>query len=126
MVQVYSPVDCGNAPRKQVLKDFNVAFARGDVQAILVMLHDEIVWHMIGDRTLQGKEAVAAVLREMQDEECTELHIHHIITHGSEAALNGTMTMKDGRRYAFCDVYVFAGFSKSAKIKEITSYGTYV
>lgn len=40
----------------------------------------------------------------------------------AEAALDGVITFEGGRQVAFCDVYVFSGHSKSARIKEMTSY----
>lgn len=124
MLQVHCPVDCGNAPRKQVLKDFNIAFAKSDVDAILEMVRDDIVWEIVGERRIEGKDAMRAALEAMKETQVTELHIHHIITHGNEAAANGVITMKNGVKYAFCDVYVFAGFTKAAKLREITSYGS--
>jgi hypothetical protein len=54
-------------------------------------------------------------------EKITELRIDHIITHGYTAALHGTMAYGGKRRW-FCDVYVFDGASKHAKIKEMITY----
>lgn len=124
MLEVHCPVDCGNAPRKQVLKDFNIAFAQGDVEAVLEMVRDDIVWEIVGERRIEGKEAMRTALEAMRETEATELHLHHIITHGNEAAANGVITFTNGLRYAFCDVYVFAGFTKTAKLRAITSYGS--
>jgi hypothetical protein len=65
----------------------------------------------------------AAALTEMADRQpAAELAIHHINTHGTDAALDGLITFEDGRRVAFCDVYVFSSHAKSARIKEMTSY----
>lgn len=123
MLKVHCPVDCGNAPRKQVLKDFNIAFAAGDVDAVLSIVHDDIVWDIVGERRVEGKAAMRATLEAMKDSRATELHIHHIITHGNQAAAHGVLTFEGGMKYAFCDVYVFAGFSKTAELRQITSYG---
>jgi len=43
------------------------------------------------------------------------------LKNGKEAAVNGVMTSKDGKQYAFCDIYKFTGF-KDPKISEMTSY----
>ena len=113
--------DCGNAPRKELLKAFNIAFARGDAGFILEHVAPDIVWHMVGDRTVRGMEQFAEALDEMKGSKATELHIHNIITHGNTAAADGIL--KFGQKsYAFCDVYKFSGAAKTAKIKEITSY----
>lgn len=122
MLQVYCPVDCSNAPRKQVLRDFNIALAEGNVDAVLEMVRDDIVWEVVADRRIEGKELMQAALEDMKEARATELHIHHIITHGNQAAANGVLVFESGVRYAYCDVYVFAGFSKTAKLRQITSY----
>lgn len=115
--------DCGNAPRKALLRDFNVAFAHNDAEAVLEPLSDEIVWTMVGDRTIRGKDAVARALAEMAGEKpALELRIDHIITHGTDAALDGVISFEGSRRIAFCDVYVFSSHAKSARINEMTSY----
>lgn len=123
MVKLICAVDCGNAPRKEVLRDFQTAWVRGEIDTVADMVRDDIVFDIVGHERIVGSEAFRAALERMAgSESATELHIHHIITHGNTAALNGTVTLADGRRYGFCDVYLFAGFAKTAKIKEITSY----
>ena len=47
--------------------------------------------------------------------------IHAVITHGREGAINGEITMTDGHRYAFCDIYRFNS-AKGNQIKAMTSY----
>ena len=122
MTQVICSDDCGNSPRKAQLRDFNIAFAHNNAEAVLEQLSDDIVWTMVGDRVIRGKEAVAQALAEMAgDQPAAELRIHHIITHGTDAALDGVISFDGGRRIAFCDVYVYSGHAKTARIKEMTS-----
>jgi hypothetical protein len=123
MTKIVCRDDCDNAPRKGLLRDFNAAFANNDVEAILDYLAADIEWRVIGNRTFQGKEAVEGGLREMAgDEPAVELRIDHILTHGKEAALDGVLTFESGRQIAFCDVYVFSGHARSARIREMISY----
>lgn len=124
MVSIDCKDDCNNAPRKALLRDLNISFARGDVEEILSRLSEDILWRMVGDREIQGKPRVREVLTAMADQQARELHIHHIITHGAQAALDGVMLFQDGSRVSFCDVYIFTGHSKTAKIKEIISYNS--
>jgi hypothetical protein len=37
-------------------------------------------------------------------------------------SVNGILIFENKKSYAFCDVYIFSGAAKNAKIKEITSY----
>lgn len=113
--------DCGNAPKKAFIKSFNVAFARGDVPAILEQVTPNIVWHIVGDRTLSGSEAFVVALEAMSGNKASELHLDNIITHGNVGSANGAIVF-GRKRYAFCDVYHFGSFAKDAKIKRITSY----
>lgn len=106
---------------QELLEEINEAFARNDSDFILEHVTDTIRWEIVGDQTVEGKEAFAKTLKAMEADEPMELTIHHIITHGKEASVNGEMKISDGEIYAFCDVYKFSGF-KDPKITEMTSY----
>jgi ketosteroid isomerase-like protein len=104
-----------------LLEKFNEAFANSDTGFLIENVTDSICWTVAGEKTVEGKEAFAAALKEMVQDEPMELSIHNIITHGKSAAVNGEMKSADGKRYGFCDVYKFSGF-KNPKIREMTSY----
>lgn len=105
-----------------LLEELNKAFARNDTDFIAEKVTDDIKWSIIGDQTIEGKEAFVQALNNMAAEEPMELTIHHIITHGKEASVDGIMKQpSDNKAYAFCDVYKFSGF-KNPKITEMTSY----
>lgn len=106
---------------QELLEEINKAFARNDSDFIIEHVTDTIRWEIVGDQTVEGKEAFAKTLKEMEAEEPMELTIHHIITHGKSASVNGEMKTAGGEVYAFCDVYKFSGF-KNPKITEMTSY----
>jgi len=57
----------------------------------------------------------------MKSVKASELIIDQILSHGKEGATNGIIKMKDGKKYAFSDFYMFQG-AKGVKIKAITSY----
>lgn len=106
---------------QQLLENFNKAFARNDIEFVMQHVTDTIKWIAIGDFSVAGKEDLRKALENMAGDEPYTLEIDKIITHGKEAAVNGNMQSKDGKQYAFCDVYKFSGF-KNPKISEITSY----
>jgi hypothetical protein len=114
--------DCGNAPKKLLLKDLNIAFARGDSEKILSYVTDNIVWESVGEKRLEGIENFRKELETLKQTEVAELKIEHIITHGWIASANGIMHMKNGKTFAFCNVYVFNSASKNGKLKAIKSY----
>ncbi len=108
---------------QKMLLAFNEAFAKSDITFIEGRVTDDIRWHMIGDRIIDGKEQFLEALQDMAMDEPMKLTVDHIITHGKSAAVNGTMTVPgSGTVVAFCDIYTFNGF-KNPKIKEMTSYG---
>ena len=85
MTKLTIHADCGNAPKKLVLRDLNIAFAHSDVEAIFDHLTDDIRWQIIGEADLHGKEAVRAAFKAMKDTATSELIIHSIITRYTEA-----------------------------------------
>ncbi|QCJ47970.1 nuclear transport factor 2 family protein [Haloprofundus sp. MHR1] len=114
--------DCGNAPKKALLKEFNVAFAENDVECLLDTVTDDVEWTIVSDREISGRDDFADAVEEMVDVDTTALTIDHVITHGATASVDGTVNLADGTVYAFCDVYEFSSHAKDAKIQTMTSY----
>jgi len=121
MPQIDIKPDCSNAPKKEFLRDFNIAFAEGNVELICSSVSADIEWEIFGDQRISGKEAFDKAVIEMSDYKADKLIIHHIITHGKEAAINGEMVMGDGNKYVFCDVYEFTSVGKN-EIRKMSSY----
>lgn len=122
MPTITVPPDCGNAPKKEFLRDFEIAFAESNAAFILDAFAEDIRWDMVGDQVIEGKEAAQEKLYEMLDGSITELSLDVIITHGGEGAVQGTMKFKDGTVFRFCDIYKFTGHGKDTKIKSLTSF----
>ena len=122
MLKITVQPDCGNAPKKVLLKDFTIAFAKGDIQFILKNLSDNIEWEIVGDQKIHGKSDAEKVLKQMLDASTTQLNIVNIITHGDEGAVNGTMKFGEGPEFGFSDFYTFTSHGKDAKIKQLTSF----
>jgi hypothetical protein len=123
MTRIVVEEDCGNAPKKQVLRDFNIAIAEQNTAQILDPIADTICWEIVGEKRLEGKEQVEeAIAQMMQSGKMSELILRNIMTHGTVGAVDGIATYENGERVAFCEVYRFTSGAKNAKIKEITSY----
>ncbi len=121
MTKVISSPNCGNSPKMEFLKEFNIAFAKGNMEFISEGVTDEIVWNIIGNKKIEGKEKFKEEMELMKSENVTELIIDQILSHGKEGAVNGIIKMQNGKKYAFSDFYKFKG-AKGTKIKSITSY----
>lgn len=121
MISITVPSDCGNAPKKEFIKDFNVAYASGKVDFILDNVSDNIEWTIVGDIKLMGKENVELKLNEMANFKASELIIETILTHGKEAAATGVLNMENGKSYAFSDFYTFSS-AKGNKVKSMVSF----
>src|SRR5690606_4231394 len=121
MTKINIPTDCDNSPKKKFIKDFNIAFAKGDREFIIDHVSDDIIWLIHGDKKIEGKEDFIKEIRQMQNETADKLTLKSIITHGKEASANGEIKM-NGNSYMFCDVYVF----KSSSVKIIKTMESYV
>lgn len=121
-MKITVPEDCGNAPKKEFIRDFNIAFAENKKEKILEFMADDIEWVFVGKQIMNGKEEVKKFLETMGDDKAEELILDTIVTHGDEAAADGVMKFSK-MAVAFCDVYKFTGHDKNAKIKNLTSYG---
>ena len=121
MTKITIHADCGDAPKKLLLRDLNIAFARGDVEAILDCLTEDVRWQIVGEADLSGVEAVRATLEAMKTVVTNELVIHSIVTQGVDGVVNGVMKTERGGSLAFCDVYRFSS-TEGNKINSMMSY----
>lgn len=122
MVTIICDEDCGNSPKKILLRDWNSAFVQGEHDIVLEPLTEAVEWGFVGAARFEGKSQVADLLREAAHHQKSELRILNIITHGGVGSVNGAVTFGDGKGYEFCHVFTFNSAGKTAKIKEITSY----
>ena len=121
MTKIIASPNCGNSPKMEFLKQFNIAFAEGDIAFLTKKVTDNIVWNIIGDKKIEGIEAFTEELEKMRSVRATELKLDQILSHGKEGAANGIMIMENSNQYAFSDFYVFQS-AKGEKIQAITSY----
>jgi len=121
MVKIIVGADCGNSPKKLFLKDFNIAIAEGNTGFVRDGLSDDIIWEIVGDKVIEGKSAFIDHLIQLGSIRVSELIINNIITHGKEAAVNGTVILENGETHSFCDIYSFTG-AKGNSIKSMSSY----
>ena len=121
MVKVTVEADCGNAPRKEFLKQFHIALANSDSNFVIENITDDIHWEIVGNHAITNKEEFGKRILDSPFWNVKELVIDAIITHGNEASVNGTVVTSDDLKFAFCNVYKFKGF-KGTLLKSIQTY----
>lgn len=122
MAHIIGGDNCGNSPKSLFLKQFNIDFAEGNVEALLASVTDDIVWRMVAEgKVIEGIGHFTAVTQKLAAHPAQRLTFDQIITHGKAGSVNGELTAADGKTYAFCDVYTFRN-TKGDQIKSITSY----
>jgi len=98
--------DCGNSPRRLLLKKVLTALAKGESAFVLKNM-TETSFGSPGEKAVSGKDAVGKLLEQRKREAKAVLVIDNIITHGPSGAANGAITLANGRSYAFSHLYRF-------------------
>jgi hypothetical protein len=107
MTKINVRPDCGNAPRKSFLKEFNTALAKGVIKFLDKAISEDISYEIVGHIKIAGKEKYLNHLPDQIFWKVKELTIDTIITHGADASVSGQIKTKDNQSFKFCDVYRF-------------------
>jgi uncharacterized protein len=110
-----------SAKNKEIVEKVNASFAEGSVEGFLSFCADNVTWTMVGNKTVNGKNAIREWMASM-DIEPPQFTVTNIIGEGDFVTAYGDMTMKDkdGKTapYAYCDIYRFS----DGKIAELNSF----
>jgi hypothetical protein len=121
MAKLVAREDYLNSPTYGFITGMIIALAEGDAAFLADHMTDDFTWTMIGEAQVQGKANFLNTLDLLATERPAELAIRKIITSDSDAAVSGEVTMNDGKKYGFCDVYEFSSVN-STQVKSISSY----
>lgn len=106
---------------KDILLAANAQVAQGNNEGFLAWCTDDIVWTMVGDRTIRGKNA----LREWMAAEYTEpprFDVSELIAEGDHLVAVGSITLKDDEgkpiAYAYSDVWRL----RDGRLAELKAY----
>ena len=106
---------------KVILEKIYAACAKCDKEAFLSYLTDDVIWTIIGDENLVGKEAIRQFMLPT-GLDVPIFSVENIIAEGDFAMGHGNMQMKGEDRmtvpYAYCDIYQF----KSDKVSKMTTF----
>ncbi len=107
---------------KEIVENVNSAFAEGDTEGFLSHCSGDLIWTLVGEKQVQGKDAVREWMNSVECPEPPTFTVVHMIADGDMVACSGDMSMKgdDGEvgNFGFCDIYRFDG----GEIKELTTY----
>ncbi|QYO66803.1 nuclear transport factor 2 family protein [Leptolyngbya sp. 7M] len=106
----------------EIVKKINDAFAANNVEGFLENCSESVSWTMVGDRTVQGKDAIRGFMSEMAGSEPPVFGVDRMIANDDSVVCYGDMTMKDGdgktSDWSYCDIYHFT----DGKVVEMASY----
>ena len=110
------------ANRKEIVQRINEAFAENNLEKVLSFCTDDITWTMVGDTTVQGKDAIRKWMASMNPQP-PRLTFQQALAEGDFVITRGAMTMPEKKNgpsipYTFCDIYRFAG----DKVAELTAF----
>lgn len=95
---------------KATLRTANAAISNGDFEGFLVHCTDDTEWTFVGDRTLKGKDAVRAWMKETYRRPPV-FEVHRMIADGDALAALGDITLTDASgkatHHTYCDVWQF-------------------
>lgn len=105
-----------------IVEKINAAFADNNIEGFLDYCSDDVVWTMVGHKTVNGKKEVRGFMDEMKSAEPPEFTVDRLFSTEDSAVCYGDMKMKDENGeltdYSYCDVYRFSG----DKVTELLSY----
>jgi uncharacterized protein (TIGR02246 family) len=104
---------------KTILEKANAAFAKGDFEGFLSFCTEDTKWTYVGDRILEGKEAVRRYIAETYTEP-SKFTVENIVAEDDFVTLLGDIMLKDEdgmkAQYSVCDVWRFRD-GKMAELK---------
>ncbi|CAA9285286.1 MAG: hypothetical protein AVDCRST_MAG95-3598 [uncultured Adhaeribacter sp.] len=97
---------------KAILAEANAAVAEGNYEEFLSFCTDDTEWTFVGDRTLNGKDAVRQYMATTYIEP-PKFTVTHLIAEGEFLTVLGDITLKDEEgkavHHLYCDVWRFRG-----------------
>jgi len=113
----------GGSERKRVVEAYFDGFRRGDHEAVLARLTDDVVWEIVGHRRLRGKAEFDSEIESDQFEGHPDLTVASLVEEGNRlvALGRGRGRLRAGGefRFAFCTAFEL---TTADAIASVTSY----
>jgi len=98
---------------KNIVKEINEAFARGDSDTFLTHCKENVTWEIVGEKKTRGKAAVREWMSSMEDLGPPTFTVDKVVADENSVVCFGEMRMKNKEGalepYAFVDFYEFDG-----------------
>lgn len=109
---------------KAIVERINTSVAKGDYEVFLAACADNMIWTIVGEPPIKGKEAIRQFMATMAKEnpQAPQFTVEATFGEGEFVASHGPMKMTDktgkSESYRYCDIYRFNG----GKIVEQITY----
>jgi|SRR5690625_1006529 len=118
---VFGSLNCNNAPKKEIIRDFTVSFMERNKYGFVVTCNEDINLRIIPGRELQGVEEIHDHLLK-EKHTLSMLDLKSIITHGKEGAAYGSALTAEGERIELAWFVDFKSHKKNALIDQVTFF----
>jgi len=109
----------------QLVEAVNNTFTKNDTEAFLQLCTEDITWNMVGEFTLEGKDAIRKFLDDAGAEP-PQFTVTDIFATDEKAVGYGDMQMKNKEgnydKYSYCDIYKIANGKVAAMITYMAKY----
>ncbi|MGN7312863.1 ketosteroid isomerase family protein [Alkalicoccobacillus gibsonii] len=117
------PNNCGNSPKTVKLKELYQSLIAGNLDLLIKSVDDEVLWTLIGDSQIKGKQNLIDKVESHSLEQIDSLVLKSIITHGKLGSVSGKFTLKeDTMDVHFSTTFFFSSAGSKSKIIEIDTY----
>lgn len=117
------PNNCGNSPKTVKLKELYQSLIAGNLDLLIESVDDEVLWTLIGDSQIKGKQNLIDKVESHSLEQIDSLVLKSIITHGKLGSVSGKFALKeDTRDIHFSTTFLFSSAGSKSKIIEIDTY----
>lgn len=116
---IQGDLGCNNATKREIIRDFILADAMLNNDALKELLSDDFIIEWIDNPSIKDQTSMIED-KEKKDNNISCLNIENILSHGKGGAANGWIYLKNGHKKYFADFYSFASHKKDAKINQLT------
>ena len=91
MVTIREEPDCGNAPRKTIVRNLVVASAMKDIDFVASLITGDASWALVGEQHLVGGPAILAWISGLPT--VSAVVFGSLLTHGRGASVDGVLEL---------------------------------
>ncbi|MGA8852851.1 MAG: nuclear transport factor 2 family protein [Christiangramia sp.] len=115
--------------KEELLRKLNDAFANCNTQFLANSVTNDILWKIVGEKTISGKKEFEESLEKMRLGGPMKITIEDITISDEKSVVEGMVEFKIEpgklRKYAFCDIYIFSE-TDERKFRELRTYVTQI